>query len=195
MSWHTVQLADSAPQAWKNGGGITRELLAWPSADDWHIRLSVADITANGPFSTFVEVQRWFAVLQGDGVCLTVEGTPTHLHTNSPAFCFSGGASTTCKLLGGHTRDFNLMLRGVTGQLQRIQGQAAGRLTGFRAQDNMKMIAVYAIGEKTNVRFDQDVCRLEPGTLAWRLLDNSALSAHANWSVQADNALWMEISP
>lgn len=195
MSWHTVQLADSAPQAWKNGGGITRELLAWPSTDDWRIRLSVADITANGPFSTFGEVQRWFAVLHGDGVCLTVEGTPTRLHTNSPAFCFSGAANTTCTLLGGHTRDFNLMLRGVTGQLQRIQGQAAGRVTGIPAHGNIKMIAVYAIGEKTNVRFEQDVCRLEPGTLAWRLLDSGAHSARANWSVQADNALWMEISP
>jgi hypothetical protein len=32
MSWHTVHLADVPPSPWKNGGGTTRELLAWPSA-------------------------------------------------------------------------------------------------------------------------------------------------------------------
>ena len=28
-------LADVAPQPWRNGGGVTRELLAWPAAGDW----------------------------------------------------------------------------------------------------------------------------------------------------------------
>ena len=70
MSWHTVALADVAPSAWKNGGGTTRELLAWPSPADWVFRLSVAEVQADGPFSSFAGVQRWFAVLSGAGVRL-----------------------------------------------------------------------------------------------------------------------------
>ena len=65
-----VQLAEIAPQPWRNGGGLTRELLAWPDAEAWQCRLSVADITRAGPFSAFPGVTRWFAVLEGEGVVL-----------------------------------------------------------------------------------------------------------------------------
>ena len=47
MSWNLVQLADVAPQPWKNGGGTTRELLAWPDAASWRVRLSVAEVAAD----------------------------------------------------------------------------------------------------------------------------------------------------
>ena len=56
------------PQAWRNGGGQTRELLAWPSAADWSLRISRADIERSGPFSAFAGVQRWFEVLSGNAV-------------------------------------------------------------------------------------------------------------------------------
>jgi environmental stress-induced protein Ves len=42
MSWHVVQLADVAVMPWRNGGGVTRELAAWPARDAWHWRMSVA---------------------------------------------------------------------------------------------------------------------------------------------------------
>ncbi len=195
MSWHAVQLADVASQAWKSGGGLTRELLAWPSAADWRIRLSVADITADGPFSVFEGVQRWFAVLEGDGVCLTVDGVATELRATSPAFDFAGAAGTGCALLGGPTRDFNLMLRGATGRLQRVQGHLNGSLEIASAQKAIKFIAVYAINTRTIARFGEDTCELALGTLAWRLVDAGTTAADATWSVQADNALWMEITP
>ena len=34
------------------------------------LRISVADIEAHGPFSNFEGVDRWFGVLQGEGVRL-----------------------------------------------------------------------------------------------------------------------------
>jgi environmental stress-induced protein Ves len=34
------------------------------------LRISVAEITRDGPFSAFAGVQRWFAVLEGAGVML-----------------------------------------------------------------------------------------------------------------------------
>ena len=70
MSWSQISALDLTPQPWKNGGGKTRELLAWPHPSDWILRLSVADIEADGPFSSFPGVQRWFAVLRGNGVRL-----------------------------------------------------------------------------------------------------------------------------
>jgi len=63
-----VQLGDAAPRRWRNGGGVTRELPAWPSPQEWRVRVSVADVEREGPFSSFPGVDRWFAVIDGAGV-------------------------------------------------------------------------------------------------------------------------------
>lgn len=119
-------LADAVPaQAWRNGGGRTRELLAWPAPQDWRVRVSRADIDRDGPFSAFPGVQRWFAVLQGQGVALQFSDGLRQLGAEDEPLCFDGAAAPGCTLLGGPTQDLNLMLRGARGSLQRCQ---AGRV-------------------------------------------------------------------
>ena len=121
MSHGQISLADTPPQPWRNGAGSSRELLAWPSAAAWQVRLSVADIATDAPFSAFSGVTRWFAVLQGAGVALTIDG---RLHVQRLADAplrFDGGAATNCRLLDGATRDLNLMLRQRTGGLLEAQ--------------------------------------------------------------------------
>lgn len=120
MNPRLIRVADTPPQPWRNGGGSTRELLAWPSAANaahWQLRLSVADIAADGPFSEFVGVQRWFAVLQGAGVALTIAGRAQQQRLADAPLCFDGAAHTDCRLLDGPTRDLNLMLRQRAGGL------------------------------------------------------------------------------
>lgn len=102
------QLADIQAMPWKNGGGVTRELLAWPNGSDWSIRVSVADIEQDGPFSAFPGVDRYFAVLEGDGVELEALGT---IRKGDAAVKFDGAIARTCRLLGGKTRDLNVMIR------------------------------------------------------------------------------------
>jgi environmental stress-induced protein Ves len=112
-----IQADTQPPQAWRNGGGQTRELLAWPSAADWRLRISRADITANGPFSAFPGVARWFQVLSGNGAVLHLgdrEGAaqdrlllPGHLPAQ-----FDGALAPGCTLVDGPTQDLNLMVRG-----------------------------------------------------------------------------------
>ena len=72
MSWNVVRLADVAATPWRNGGGVTRELVAWPPQGEWQWRMSVAEVESSGPFSRFEGVQRWFAVLSGEGVALDI---------------------------------------------------------------------------------------------------------------------------
>ena len=115
MAARLIRLADAAPQPWRNGGGTTRELLAWPSAHAWRLRVSVADVARDGPFSPFPGVERWFAVLDGNGVELATGGKSLRLTAEVPPLRFSGEAATTCRLLDGPTRDLNLMLRGMRG--------------------------------------------------------------------------------
>lgn len=110
--------ADDAPaMPWKNGGGTTRELTTWPGAADWRVRLSVAEIERDGPFSPYPGVQRWFVVLKGAGVELDVGGVTHRLTRDSQPLCFDGASAPACRLIDGPTRDLNLMLRGATGQL------------------------------------------------------------------------------
>ena len=117
-----IALADVAPQPWRNGGGVTRELLAWPSAAAWRVRISVADISAPGPFSSFPGVQRWFAVLEGDGVCLSLVAGDCRQTRGDPPLVFDGAEAPGCALLGGPTRDLNLMLRdGARGRMERAE--------------------------------------------------------------------------
>lgn len=113
--------ADAVPPTpWRNGRGMTRELLLRPEPaetlaaepdDDWALRISLADVESDGPFSAFPGVQRWFAVVQGAGVQLSLpEGEITQT-LRSPPLHFDGAAAPMCRLLGGPTRDLNLMVR------------------------------------------------------------------------------------
>lgn len=112
-----VDAHEVTPQPWKNGGGVTRELLRWPADGPWQLRLSVADIAANGPFSAFPGVMRWFVVLDGAGVVLTLPDGEHTLRPGDAPLCFDGAAAPGCRLLAGPTVGLNLMLQGLDGAL------------------------------------------------------------------------------
>jgi hypothetical protein len=115
-----VHLKDVAPQPWRNGGGQTRELLTWPEGGDWRLRISLADIEQDGPFSSFPGVTRWFTVIQGPGVVLRFGDRTETLGPDSAPLRFDGGAAPDCSLIDGPTRDLNLMLRGGEGMIQSV---------------------------------------------------------------------------
>ncbi|MGE8317238.1 MAG: HutD family protein [Comamonas sp.] len=101
---------------WKNGGGTTQEVVCWPQGADlssfaW--RISIAQIASSGPFSAFPGVDRSICLLQGDGVQLTsADGRIDHaLNRPLVPFAFSGDVALDCRMLGGVSRDFNVMVR------------------------------------------------------------------------------------
>lgn len=124
MTPRRIALQAQAPQPWRNGGGRTRELLRLPDGapdDGWSLRLSIADIERDGPFSAFPGVRRWFAVLEGHGVELSLSGGVRRLGRDGPAIEFDGADAPGCRLVDGPTRDLNLMLRdGATGALHPV---------------------------------------------------------------------------
>lgn len=203
-NWTLVPLSSIPPTAWRNGGGITRELAVWPApnvkatqdkySNNWLWRISVADVSADGPFSVFKGIDRWFAVLDGAGVQLdiqsenratqSIEQTP-----NSEPLAFDGGAATDCKLIDGPTQDLNLMVRrsGISSsRMLRINGQLDLNL------DASKFIAIYPINTPAIVDFKQhnEVKRLHvsANTLAWLNADSNQI-----FRIDSANALWMEI--
>lgn len=120
MPVHLIDVSAVPPQPWRNGGGQTRELLTWPSTGPWQLRISRADIDADGPFSAFIGVTRWFAVLQGAGVALAFPATRCELRSGDEALCFDGAQPPDCRLLDGSTQDLNLMACGGDSFMSRV---------------------------------------------------------------------------
>ena len=80
----------------------------------------MADIAADGPFSAFPGVERWFVVLSGTGVSLAFPGGDRVIRAGDPPLRFDGGAAPGCRLLEGPTRDLNLMLRDSSGVMAQV---------------------------------------------------------------------------
>ncbi|MDT5068868.1 MAG: uncharacterized protein QOK02_5023 [Mycobacterium sp.] len=109
---HLVRFADCTPEPWANGGGVTRLIakgrLGEGSSDfDW--RLSVADVSSSGAFSTLPGVDRVIILTDGPGLLLTIDGQQHALEPFHP-LPFAGEASTECQV-AEPTRDFNVMTR------------------------------------------------------------------------------------
>ena len=113
-----LRAAERTASPWKNGGGVTREVAAWPEGSDlggFHWRVSLADVAQGGPFSSFPGVDRIITVVRGAGMLLTVDGAEHRIDAPYQPFAFPGDAQTDCRLLQGPLVDFNVMTRRETG--------------------------------------------------------------------------------
>jgi environmental stress-induced protein Ves len=114
MNFQFFDLATVAATPWKNGGGLTQELVCVPAgaglgAFDW--RISVAQVTADGPFSSFEGIDRVILLLNGKG--MTLEGRD-HQHALAQPllpYAFAGEVAMGCSLIDGPTTDLNVMVR------------------------------------------------------------------------------------
>ena len=134
MSWKTVALADCPFVPWRNACGRTRELLVWPGAGRWHLRVSVAEIEADAPFSSFEGIERCFAVLEGEGVTLALPQGARRLDAQSRAVRFAGEAAPMCHLIDGPTRDLNLMAQRDAGRIHLRRDPLAEGVWRWRGQ-------------------------------------------------------------
>lgn len=198
--WKVINLADVAPTPWKNGGGTTRSLIAWPDAEHWVWRMSVAEVAQSGPFSRFDGVQRWFAVLGGAGVALTHNGTRHALTVDSSPFRFDGGLLTSCDLIDGATQDFNLMIRvagdGVevgaasracaSATMARVRGRASIHVSEL--PNTIKIVAIYAVFTRATALFNGENTSILPNSLVWR-----TVVADDVIGIEAGDALLIEI--
>lgn len=109
-----IRAAEHRVVPWKNGGGLTREVMVEPDPADptqflW--RVSIATVAEAGPFSRFPGVDRSIAVLDGAGMRLYVDGELMVLTPDDAPFRFPGEAVVRSELLAGETTDLNVMTR------------------------------------------------------------------------------------
>lgn len=189
-----IRIADVPATPWRNGGGSTRELLAWPSADNWAVRLSVAEIARDGPFSTYPGVDRLFAVLCGIGVRLAwPDGRRLDLTPASAPLAFDGADPPEAQLLGGGaTQDLNLMLRH-----GRLTGCLLRALPGVAWASAAPLRGVLSLGAARVHRQGQPSLDLPQGSLAFETLDPANLK-QLSWQLDAPAdvvAFWIAAVP
>lgn len=125
-----LRAADRTATAWKNGGGVTREIAASPGGSgtgDFTWRVSLAEVATDGPFSTFPGIDRTLTLLQGAGMDLTVAGAHRLVDERFAPQDFAGDAPTDCRLLDGPVVNFNVMYRrgAVTADVAVVRGRLA----------------------------------------------------------------------
>ena len=97
--------------SWRNGGGSTTELHAEEHANYegpvW--RISMAEVTSDGPFSHFENYDRTLTLTKGPGMTLQHEGGAEDVLEQRFAMAiFKGDVSTHATLHGDEIQDFNV---------------------------------------------------------------------------------------
>jgi len=107
-----VRFAELTAVPWRNGGGVTREVVSvggsGPQGFDW--RISIAEVNEPGPFSTFPGVDRIITVVEGEGMDLVIDGVEHALGLHE-LLRFDGASRSECTRLAGPVRDLNVMTR------------------------------------------------------------------------------------
>lgn len=108
MMLHLTQ-TDYTRQAWKNGRGVTTELLRIDVAGRLLLRLSRASVVEDGPFSIFPGIERNLTVLSGPGFRLAGAGLDLRCAPLAPV-AFPGDVAVVASETGGQrSDDFNVM--------------------------------------------------------------------------------------
>lgn len=101
-------------EPWANGAGSTTVVLREPDDANWTVRISIARVERDGPFSHLPGTRRTLIPLDAP---MTLRFADGHELTGSRfrTIEFDGSPAPTGVLPEGPTRDFNLMLRGDAG--------------------------------------------------------------------------------
>lgn len=98
---------------WRNGGGVTSEVAAYPpgsAAGDFDWRVSIARIDQDGPFSSFPGVERSLMPLTGGPLLLDTPTGSVTLEPGAPPYRFYGDAAIHARILAPAS-DLNVMTR------------------------------------------------------------------------------------
>ena len=100
---------DDLPAApWKNGGGVTREIVKAEDSVGLIWRISLANVDVDGPFSTFDGLTRILTVISGVGIDLISPRGVIAAGWGDPVR-FSGNLPIKGRLIQGPIRDLNLI--------------------------------------------------------------------------------------
>ena len=131
-SAHVIAAHTYQTQRWQNGRGRTQQILRVPDVEQWQLRLSIAQIEEDAPFSTFAGVERELILLHGEGLRLCfADGRSQVLQPPHARVRFAGEAAVEAQLLDGPTTDFNVMWRRGALQVTTLHRPLVGNMVFF----------------------------------------------------------------
>lgn len=143
--------------AW--AGGVTTELWIWPEDGDYasrnfRVRISSATVRLDeSDFTALPGVVRYITPLSGGFTLSHPDGRTVTMKPLDKPYCFDGGEATHCS---GKATDFNLMLKGVSGEMT---------VTDGKLTVDGGICCVYPV-DGGDVTVDGKALGLEPGGLA-----------------------------
>src|ERR1700733_13260641 len=123
--FRSISREDYISVPWENGRGMTSDILLMPEGatrQNFDIRVSVAPITADSPFSLFSGIDRNITLFKGAGLKLDFPSNSLTLRPLCPAY-FDNGESPFARLVDGPVEVFNVLTR---------QGQWTARIEILR---------------------------------------------------------------
>ena len=133
-----LSAADYRVQPWANGRGQTLELLRLDGRHGLLLRLSVAAVVENGPFSRFPGINRSLTVIRGAGFMLRGQGIALRAAPMVPV-AFPGDIDIAAEDVTGPSDDFNVM---TAAHLPPAVVTIAGEVVAAGG-----LLALYAIGD------------------------------------------------
>ena len=139
---------------WANGRGTSFEIASDRNeAGEWSWRLAMAPVNEDGPFSRIECVNRFLAVVQGNGMLLTVDRKKLQC-LPMQVVRFRGDAITEAALTDGPIMDINLMIR---------RKEADGDMTLVSESGSLNVASIIvAIGGSAQVECGDSTIELEP---------------------------------
>jgi uncharacterized protein len=152
---------------WKNGLGWTREITRYPAeSENWHWRLSIAEVDKDCVFSTFENIDRELVLLSGEGMRLNfVDGETFILNSPHGKYRFAGERELAAELIDGPTRDFNVMWRRDDYDVQVLHRPLVGPMVFFNEKNVAWHIYLASGQAKLKSGIDKDMF-LEQGDSA-----------------------------
>lgn len=106
-----IPRTEQRDEPWANGAGSTTVILREPDEANWRVRISVARVNREGPFSELPATRRTLVPLDAP-MTLQFSGAREQSAPRFGILQFDGSPAPQGLLPEGPTRDFNLMLRG-----------------------------------------------------------------------------------
>ncbi len=120
---------DFTTMPWKNGGGVTHEIVRDERHGAMLWRLSIAEVASDGAFSLFPGMTRLLTVIAGNGMTLEADDVILTAKPRQPVR-FSGDTALFGRLTKGPVRDLNFIFDASTinADMSRLDGPVEANL-------------------------------------------------------------------
>jgi len=168
-----LEPADARVTAWRNGGGVTRELALWPEdasfeALDFDWRVARASVASDGPFSLFEGFERHLVVIDGAGLDLEHGEPPVRARLRPlEPYRFDGAERARARLVAGPVEDLNVLVRRGAAQVELEALRLGARRARIALARGQAFAHLAAGSARARVTLEERPFDLAPGHSLW----------------------------